>query len=88
MNGPNVTTFCDEVKFNRFHRTILLPGGVTLIFDGYDQLVDSLQLAAGSLIPIVSYVIPRVMKEWQLKTGGCRLARACEGFVSTTSTVA
>ena len=32
----NVTRFCDESRFNRFHAGLLILGLLTLIFDGYD----------------------------------------------------
>jgi AAHS family benzoate transporter-like MFS transporter len=53
MDRPNVATFCDELTFNRFHWTLLLLGGLTLIFDGYDS-------------QILSYVMPHVIREWHL----------------------
>ena len=53
MDRPNVTTFCDELKFNRFHWTLLVLGVLTLIFDGYDS-------------QILAYVMPHVIKEWHL----------------------
>jgi AAHS family benzoate transporter-like MFS transporter len=53
MDRPNVTKFCDELKFNRFHWAILVLGGLTLVFDGYD----------GSILP---FVIPHIIKEWDL----------------------
>ena len=53
MDRPNVATFCDELTFNRFHWTLLLLGGLTLIFDGYDS-------------QILSYVMPHVIREWRL----------------------
>jgi AAHS family benzoate transporter-like MFS transporter len=53
MERPNATKFCDELKFNRFHWALLLLGGLTLIFDGYDS-------------QIFAYVMPNVIKEWHL----------------------
>jgi benzoate transport len=53
MDKPNVAAFCDELTFNRFHWTLLLLGGLTLIFDGYDS-------------QILSYVMPHVIREWHL----------------------
>ena len=50
---PNVTKWCDQLKFNRFHGLVLLLAGLTLIFDGYDS-------------QIIAYVMPQVMKEWGL----------------------
>ena len=53
MDKPNVTKFCDELKFNRFHWTLLVLGVLTLVFDGYDS-------------QILAYVMPHVIKEWHL----------------------
>ncbi len=53
MDKPNVTQFCDELKFNRFHWTLLILGVLTLVFDGYDS-------------QILAYVMPNVLKEWHL----------------------
>ena len=39
MDRPNVTEFCDELKFNRFHWSLLVLGVLTLIFDGYDSQI-------------------------------------------------
>jgi MFS transporter, AAHS family, benzoate transport protein len=49
----NVTTFCDRLKFNRFHAGLLILGLLTLIFDGYDT-------------QILSYAMPHIIKEWHL----------------------
>jgi benzoate transport len=53
MDRPNVTKFCDELKLNRFHWTLIVLGVLTLIFDGYDA-------------QILSYVMPNIIKEWHL----------------------
>jgi AAHS family benzoate transporter-like MFS transporter len=53
MAVPNVTKFCDEMKFNRFHWNLLVLGVLTLLFDGYDS-------------QILAYVMPNVIKEWHL----------------------
>ncbi len=53
MDKPNVTAFCDDLKFNRFHGAILILGVLILIFDGYDS-------------QILAYVMPQVIKEWHL----------------------
>ena len=56
MNGattPNVTKWCDELKFNRFHGLVLTLAGLTLIFDGYDS-------------QIIAYIMPQILKEWHL----------------------
>jgi benzoate transport len=53
MDKPNVTKFCDELKFNRFHWSLLILGVLTLVFDGYDS-------------QILAYVMPNVIKEWHL----------------------
>src|SRR5271157_5535543 len=53
MAAPNVTKFCDEMKFNRFHWNLLVLGVLTLLFDGYDS-------------QILAYVMPNVIKEWHL----------------------
>lgn len=53
MDRPNAATFCDELTFNRFHWTLLLLGGLTLVCDGYDS-------------QILSYVMPHVIKEWHV----------------------
>ena len=53
MDKPNVTKFCDELKFNRFHWNLLILGVLTLVFDGYDS-------------QILAYVMPNVIKEWHL----------------------
>jgi len=53
MDRPNVTAFCDDLKFNRFHGAILILGVLILIFDGYDS-------------QILAYVMPQVIKEWHL----------------------
>jgi len=50
---PNVTKWCDELKFNRFHGLLLTLAGLTLIFDGYDS-------------QIIAYVMPQILKEWHL----------------------
>ncbi|MGA3174208.1 MAG: MFS transporter [Syntrophorhabdales bacterium] len=50
---PNVTKWCDELKFNRFHGLVLMLAGMTLIFDGYDS-------------QIIAYVMPQMLKEWHL----------------------
>lgn len=50
---PNVTKWCDELKFNRFHASLVVLGLVTLIFDGYDS-------------QIISYVMPHLIREWNL----------------------
>lgn len=52
-NNMNVTKWFDELKFNRFHTLVLLLVGLTLIFDGYDS-------------QIIAYVMPKVLKEWNL----------------------
>lgn len=57
MRRPNATKFCDELKFNRFHWALLLLGGLTLIFDGYDS-------------QIFAYVMPNVIREWHLSPVG------------------
>jgi len=49
----NVTRFCDELKFNRFHAMLTFLGALTLFFDGYDS-------------QILSYVLPEVIREWRL----------------------
>ncbi len=53
MEAPNVTRFCDELKFNRFHWNLLVLGVLTLLFDGYDS-------------QILAYVMPNVIREWHL----------------------
>jgi len=53
MDELNVTKFCDELKFNRFHWTLLILGVLALVFDGYDS-------------QILAYVMPNVVKEWRL----------------------
>lgn len=53
MEKPNVTQFCDELKFSRFHLSLLILGILTLVFDGYDS-------------QILSYVMPHILKEWHL----------------------
>ena len=53
MDKPNVTKFCDELKFNRFHWSLLVLGVLTLVFDGYDS-------------QILAFVMPNVIKEWHL----------------------
>lgn len=53
MDKPNVTKFCDELKFNRFHWSLLILGVLTLVFDGYDS-------------QILAFVMPNVIKEWHL----------------------
>ena len=50
---PNAAKFCDELKFNRFHAVLILLGMLTLLFDGYYS-------------QIISYVMPDIIKEWQL----------------------
>jgi len=50
---PNVTKWCDGLKFNRFHGLLVILGVLTLIFDGYDS-------------QILSYVLPQMLKEWHL----------------------
>ena len=50
---PNVTRFCDELRFNRFHASLLILGLLTLIFDGYDT-------------QILSYAMPHIMRKWHL----------------------
>jgi AAHS family benzoate transporter-like MFS transporter len=53
MDKLSVTKFCDELKFNRFHWTLLVLGVLALVFDGYDS-------------QILAYVMPNVVKEWHL----------------------
>ena len=53
MDAPNVTEFCDRLKFNRFHWGLLVLGVLTLVFDGYDS-------------QILAYVMPNVIREWHL----------------------
>ncbi|HUJ68927.1 MAG TPA: MFS transporter [Syntrophorhabdales bacterium] len=53
MDELNVTKFCDELKFNRFHWNLLVLGVLALVFDGYDS-------------QILAYVMPNVAKEWHL----------------------
>jgi AAHS family benzoate transporter-like MFS transporter len=53
MDRPNITEFCDGLKLNRFHWSLLGLGILTLICDGYDSQV-------------LSYVMPHVIKEWHL----------------------
>jgi benzoate transport len=53
MDRPNATNFCDELKFNRFHWTLLVLGALTMISDGYDSFV-------------LAYVMPNIIKEWHL----------------------
>lgn len=38
---PDVTKFCDELRFNRFHALLILLGMLTLIFDGYYSQIIS-----------------------------------------------
>ena len=52
-NASDAAKFCDEVKFNRFHALVVSLCMLTLIFDGYDS-------------QIISYVLPDVIKEWNL----------------------
>lgn len=49
----HVTEWLDSLKFNRFHGLVLSLIGITLIFDGYDA-------------QIIQYIMPPVMKEWNL----------------------
>jgi len=53
MAAPTVTSFCDGLKFNRFHWGLLVLGVLTLVFDGYDS-------------QILAYVMPHVIREWHL----------------------
>ena len=53
MQKPNVTEFCDGLKLNRFHWSLLILGTLSLLFDGYD----------GQLL---AYVMPYMLKEWHL----------------------
>jgi benzoate transport len=74
MDRPNVTTFCDELKFNRFHWMLLLLGGLTLIFDGYDS-------------QILSYVMPHIIREWHLNpvAGGAVVSYGMIGLMVGTA---
>lgn len=74
MDRPNVTTFCDELKFNRFHWMLLLLGGLTLIFDGYDS-------------QILSYVMPHIIREWHLNpvAGGAVVSYGMIGLMIGTA---
>ena len=51
--APDVTQFCDQLKFNRFHALLIFLGMVTLIFDGYYS-------------QIISYILPDIIKDWHL----------------------
>ncbi|MBP1610453.1 MAG: rane protein, major facilitator superfamily [Acidobacteria bacterium] len=53
QKAPNASKFCDELKFNRFHGMLIVLGILTLFFDGYDS-------------QILSYILPEVIKEWDL----------------------
>ena len=46
--APDVTQFCDQLKFNRFHALLIFLGMMTLIFDGYYS-------------QIISYVLPNII---------------------------
>ncbi len=74
MDRPNVTRFCDELKFNRFHWSLLILGILTLIFDGYDQ-------------QILAYVMPNVIKEWHLTplAGGSVVSYGLVGLMIGTA---
>jgi len=49
----HVTQWCDGLRLNRFHISLLILAGLTLIFDGYDMMV-------------IAYAMPQIMKEWHL----------------------
>jgi len=49
----HVTQWCDGLRLNRFHMSLLILAGLTLIFDGYDMMV-------------IAYAMPQIMKEWHL----------------------
>jgi hypothetical protein len=51
MEKPNVAEFCDGLKLNRFHWSVLILGTLALLFDGYDT-------------QLLAYVMPHVIKEW------------------------
>jgi len=53
MEKLNVTKFCDDLRFNRFHWNLLVLGVLALVFDGYDS-------------QILAYVMPNVIREWHL----------------------
>ncbi len=53
MGTPHVTEFCDQLKLNRFHWTLIVLGVLALVFDGYDA-------------QILAYVMPDVIREWHL----------------------
>jgi len=74
MNELSVTKFCDELKFNRFHWMLLLLGGLTLVFDGYDS-------------QILSYVMPHVIREWHLNpvAGGSVVSYGMVGLMIGTA---
>jgi MFS transporter, AAHS family, benzoate transport protein len=50
----DVTKFCDELKFNRFHALLIFLCMLTLVFDGYYS-------------QIIAYIMPDLIKEWHLR---------------------
>ena len=53
QSPQHVTQWCDGLRLNRFHVSLLVLAGLTLIFDGYDMMV-------------IAYAMPQIMKEWHL----------------------
>ena len=49
----NATKWCDELKFNRFHASVLIISSLVFLFDGYASTV-------------IFFLIPHFMKEWAL----------------------
>ena len=56
MNTSTMTSvfdWLDGLKFNRFHRRILILGSLVCIFAGYNS-------------QIIAYIVPLALREWQL----------------------
>jgi len=51
--ATSVFDWLDELKFNRFHRRLLILGSLVCIFAGYNS-------------QIIAYIVPSALREWQL----------------------